>query len=143
MLDSRSLVFSDADGEHDTDHTLGDSDVAVAPSIGAYLPIAALPGSERIPLADRVVFGLGFGAPFGGALPAYSRSGYRIALEMPRHLQGGFAWDQDADGDFATLAFTANRDPFAADRADGRPIMGAVEFSGFLWAAGLSLQASF
>jgi long-subunit fatty acid transport protein len=56
---------------------------------------------------------------------------------------GGLATYQDADGDFATLAFTANRDPFAADRADGRPITGAVEFSGFLWAAGLSLQASF
>jgi long-chain fatty acid transport protein len=455
VLDSRALVFSDADGEHRTDHTLGDADVAVAPSIGVYLPVATLPGSQRIPLSDRVVLGLGFGAPFAitadwndrgfhrynsrnqslfvlelaptlavrlsdrlsigatldwvafhklridaflgdgfvgqaanfatgdvaplttidgsddgdlslrtddqselgvgsfapdfgsagytlgaryraldwlsfgvayreetpvvfegdvllrldpgatfGALPVYSRSGYRLSLEMPRHLQGGFAWEiaqglvtwsvdlqwtqwsaakglgdrarvkltpgllalpaipgllpnpaaraqpgdavraldldydmrdtvavrtgvewhalpsidvllgyaydpsvvsnshvdaisfssdrhlpsagiayhwggrdrrgmqivagfqaavyesrrvgegqsrnlgglatyQDADGDFDTLAFTANRDPFAASRSDGRPITGAVEFSGFLWAAGVSIHGSF
>ncbi len=459
VLDSRALVFSDAGGDHRSEHTLGDSDVAVAPSVGAYLPLAALPISEKLPLSDRVVFGVGFGAPFAitadwsddgshrfnsrnqslfvlelaptlavrlterlsigatldwvafdklridaflgdgfvgqaasfatgaavppqatidgsddgdlslrsdtgtklgighfdsdfgsagftlglryrvqdglafglayreetpvdfegdvalridpsagfGVLPEYSRSRYRLAIEMPRHLQGGFAWDvadrlatwsvdlqwtqwsaasglgspvhvrlspglvalpsalspllqpsnpsaraapgdavralvldydmrdtlavrtgielhatssidvllgyaydpsvvgkghldaisfssnrhlastgvayhcgnphrrslalvlgfqaavyekrrvasgrsrnlgglatyQDADGDFDTLAFTSNRDPFAADRPGGRPITGAVAFSGFLWAAGLSLQGSF
>jgi glycine/D-amino acid oxidase-like deaminating enzyme len=56
---------------------------------------------------------------------------------------GGLATYQDADGDFDTLAFTANRDPFAASRSDGRPITGAVEFSGFLWAAGVSIHGSF
>ena len=459
VLDSRALVFSDARGDHDTADTIGGNEVAVAPSLGLYLPIAALPSAERLPYSDRVVFGIGFGAPFAitanwsdagfhrfnssnqslfvlelaptlavrltdrlsvgatldwvafdklridaflgdgfvgeaasfatggavlaettidggddgalslrtddsnrlgvghfdsdfrsagytlglryrlldalsfgvayreetpvdfegevalriappaglGALPVHSRSGYRLALEMPRHLQGGFAWDlvdrlatwsvdlqwtqwsaaqglgdrgrvkldpglvalpaafaaalqpanpganagvgdairtlvldyemrdtlavhtgvqlhasssvdlllgyaydpsavrkghldaisfssdrhwastgvawrwgdaqgrsvalvsgfqavvyesrrvgegrsrnlgglatyQDADGDFATLAFTSNRDPYAAARPDGRPITGEVEFSGFLWAAGLSLEGRF
>src|SRR4030095_3456654 len=32
-------------------------------------------------------------ASFAGALPAYSRTRYRLSLEMPRHLQGGFAYD--------------------------------------------------
>src|SRR5262249_14972036 len=32
------------------------------------------------------------GATFG-ALPVYSRSRYRLSLEMPRHLQGGAAWE--------------------------------------------------
>ena len=65
MVDSRALVFSDAERRSRTDHTFGDGDVAVAPSVGAYLPIAALSeasGGSRC--ADRVVLGLGFGAPF-------------------------------------------------------------------------------
>jgi Outer membrane protein transport protein (OMPP1/FadL/TodX) len=44
--------------------SLGGSDVAVAPSLGLYLPLSALPSSERLPYSDRVVFGIGFGAPF-------------------------------------------------------------------------------
>ena len=64
VIDTRALVFSDARGDHDTDHTLGNADVAVAPSVGVYLPLAALPISQRLPYSDRVVFGIGFGAPF-------------------------------------------------------------------------------
>ena len=56
---------------------------------------------------------------------------------------GGLATYQDADGDFATLGFTANRDPYVSARPDGRPITGPVGFSGFLWAAGLSLKGRF
>jgi long-chain fatty acid transport protein len=64
VLDSRELSFSDAGGDHRTEDTLGRSEVALAPSVGIYLPLAALPSSERLPYADRVVFGIGFGAPF-------------------------------------------------------------------------------
>ena len=113
VLDSRALVFSDAGGEHRTDHTLGDSDVAVAPSVGAYLPIAALPGSERIPLADRVVFGLGFGAPF--AITADWDDRGLPPLQQPQPV--------------------AVR---ARARSDGRPITGAVRIAAS-WAAGLSI----
>jgi long-chain fatty acid transport protein len=459
VIDTRALVFRDAEGDHHTDATTRESEVAVAPTVGGYLPLGALESLREVPYADRVVLGLGFGAPFAitadwsdrgfhrfnsrnqslfvlelaptlavrlterlsigatldwvafnklridaflgdgfvgqaasfatgeavppqatidgsddgtlslqtgdsshlgvgqfdpdfgsagvtvgvryrarewlslgvvyreetpvvfegdvalridpsatfGALPATSRSGYRLALEMPRHLQGGFAWDvadriatwsvdlqwtqwsaasglgspapvrlspglvelpaalapalqpanpaaraepgdairtlvldydmrdtlavrtgvewhvapavdllfgyvydpsvvseshldavsfssdrhlasagvayrrgkpegcqlalvlgfqavvyesrrvgegrsqnlgglatyQDADGDFGTLNFAANRDAFASDRSDGRPITGAVEFGGLIWAAGLSVQGRF
>jgi long-subunit fatty acid transport protein len=68
--------------------------------------------------------------------------GRRIGTGRSGNL-GGLATYRDADGDYSTLAFTANDDPFAASRPDGRPITGAVTLSGFLWAAGLSIAGSF
>ncbi len=64
VIDTRPLIFSDAEGDHETEHTLGGSDVAVAPSLGAYFPLGALDSAQRLPFSDRVVFGIGFGAPF-------------------------------------------------------------------------------
>ena len=66
----------------------------------------------------------------------------RVGAGESRNL-GGLATYRDADGDYRTLGFASNRDPYAAARPDGRPITGSVGFSGFLWAAGLSVQGSF
>lgn len=66
----------------------------------------------------------------------------RVGAGESRNL-GGLATHRDADGDYGTLGFASNRDPYAAARPDGRPITGSVGFSGFLWAAGLSIQGSF
>jgi long-subunit fatty acid transport protein len=76
--------------------------------------------------------------------------GFQAVIYESRHVGeaesrnlGGLATYQDADGDFATLGFASNSDPFATARPDGRPITGPVGFSGFLWAAGLAIHGSF
>jgi long-chain fatty acid transport protein len=87
VLDTTNLKIRDRTGSHDVEGTTVDSPVAIAPTLGAYLPLSVVPWArQQIPYADRVTVGVGLGAPWALAADWENEAGVHRFAAMNEQL---------------------------------------------------------